>query len=146
MLGWGSLFRVRLNCQNLLLPVGSPVLHLNPERISDAGNAIKPACELDDLKYLDIVKAGSSHSLNIGFGGAFGIDGHFGDEFKHHFFLFIQVGAVEIALDLFNELRGFTVRVRRLTEKLSVRDRSIVALVECRNVERDEFLLAPTQA
>jgi hypothetical protein len=69
-----------------------------------------------------------------------------GHEFKHYFFLFIQVSAVEIALDLFNEFRGFTVRVRRLTEKLSVRDRSIVALVECRNVEGDKFLLAPTQA
>lgn len=133
----GPLFRLWLNCQNLLHPVGSPILYLNSECIGDAGNAVKPACELDDFKYLDIVKAGFSHPLNIGFRGAFGIDGHFGHEFKHYFFLLIQISAVEIALDLFNECRGFTVRIRRLTEKLSVRHRSIAAIVERRNVEGD---------
>jgi hypothetical protein len=137
---------LRLNCQNLLLPVGAPVLHLNPECVCDASNAVKPACKLDDFKYLHIVKPGSSQLLDIGFGDAFGIDGHSGHEFKHYFFLFIQVGGVEIALDLFDEVRGFTVGVRRLTEKLSVRDRSIVALVEGRNVEGDKFLLPPSQA
>jgi hypothetical protein len=50
---------------------------------------------------------------------------------------------MEIPLDLFDQFRNFTVGVRRLTEKLSVGNGSIAALVEGRHVEGDELLFAP---